>query len=60
LASRPAGDIAEPLLSTHATMRGLIPYLLYRSADRDSSSLAKLCPTTPNPTITIRNSDTAV
>ena len=37
-------------------MRGLIPCALYRSADRDSSNFAKLCPTTPKPTRINRNS----
>ena len=37
-------------------MRGLMPYALYRSADRDSSNFAKLCPTTPKPTRINRNS----
>ena len=37
-------------------MRGLIPYALYMSADRDSSNFEKLCPTTPKPTRINRNS----
>ena len=52
--SSPAGETAEPLLSKHATILGLIPYKVYKSLARDSSILARLCPTTPNPTMISR------
>jgi hypothetical protein len=58
--SMPDGQTTAPFLSTHATTRGLTPYVLYKSAARDRMSFAKLCPTTPNPTIIRRNLDSGL
>src|SRR4030066_1925958 len=52
----PSEETAEPLLSTMPTILGLRPYFAASILDSISTSSAKLCATTPNPTRTIRMS----